>query len=69
VWGGKAEESSTEGSSSNAARLTSPQVSPAKSRARHEEEKKKEEEEASNGAPHPLHDVEMQDLPHDEVAA
>jgi len=49
--------------------LTSPQVSPAKSRARCEEEKKKEEEEASNRAPPPLHDVEMQDPPHDEGAA
>jgi len=49
--------------------LTSPQVSPAKSRARCEEEKKKEEEEASNRAPPPLHDVEMQDPPHEEGAA
>jgi len=44
-------------------------VSPAKSRARREEEKKKEEEEASNRAPPPLHDVEIQDPPHDEGAA
>jgi len=40
--------------------LTTPQVSPAKSRARREEEKKEEEEEeASNRAPPSLHDVEM----------
>jgi len=44
-------------------------VSPAKSRARCEEEKKKKEEEASNRAPPPLHDVEMQDPPHDEGVA
>jgi len=62
------EESSTEGGSSDTARLTSPQVSPAKSRARREEEKN-EEEEASNRTPPPLHDVEMKDPPHDEGAA
>ena len=49
--------------------LTSPRVSPAKSRAHREEERKKEEEEASNRVPPPLQDVEMQDPPHDEGAA
>ena len=39
---------SNEGSSSDAAKLTSPRASPAKNRARREEEEKKEEEEASN---------------------
>ena len=61
----KAEGSSIEGSSSDAAMLTSPQVHPAKSRTRHEEEKKEEEEEASNRVSPPLQDVEMQDPPHD----
>ena len=65
----KAEESSTEGGSSDAAMLTSPRVSPAKSRTRRGEEKKKEEEEASNRVSPPLQDVEMHDPPHDEGAA
>jgi len=65
----KAEESSTEGGSSDAAMLTSPRVSPAKSRARRGEEKKKEEEEASNRVSPPLQDVEMQDPPRNEGAA
>ena len=39
--------------------LTSPRVSPVKSRARREDEKKEEEEEASNRVPPPLEDVEM----------
>ena len=43
----KAEESSTVGGSSDAALLTSPRVSPVKSRADREEEKRKKEEEAS----------------------
>ena len=65
----KAEGSSTEGGSSDAALLTSPRASPAKSRARHEEqEKKEEEEEASNRVSPPPHDVEMQDPPRDEGA-
>jgi hypothetical protein len=57
----KAEGSSTEGGSSDAAMLTSPRVSPAKSRARFREEKKEEEEkeEASNRVSPPLQDVEM----------
>ena len=50
----KAEGSSTEGGSSDTAMLTSPLVSPVKSRARREKEKKKEEEEASNRVPPPL---------------
>ena len=62
----KAEGSSTEGGSSDAAMLTSPRVSPAKSRARHEEKK---EEEASNRVSPPLQDVEMPDPPRDEGAA
>ena len=62
------EGSSTEGSSSDAAMLTSPRVSLAKSRARCEEEKKREEEEASNRVSPPLQDVEMQDPPRDEGA-
>ena len=61
------EGSSTEGGSSDAAMLTLPRVSLAKSRARCEEEKKKEEEEASNSAPPPVQDIEMQDPPHDEA--
>ncbi|XP_039822746.1 uncharacterized protein LOC120684960 [Panicum virgatum] len=61
----KVEESSTEGGSSDAALLTSPRASPAKSRARLEEEKKKEGEEASNRVSPHLQDVEMQDPPHD----
>jgi len=48
------EESSNEGSSSDAAKLASPRVSPAKSRACREEEKKQEEEEASNRVSPPL---------------
>ena len=48
--------------------LTSPRVSPAKSRARRGEEKKKEEEEASNRVSPPLQDVEMQDPPRNEGA-
>ena len=44
----KAEESSNEGCSSDAAKLTSPRASPVKSRARLEEEERKEEEDASN---------------------
>jgi len=60
---------SNEGSSSDAAKLTSPRASPAKSRARHEEEEKKEEEEASNRVSPPPRDVEMQDPPRDEGAA
>ena len=44
--------------------LTSPWVSPAKSRARCEEE-----EEASNRVSPPLQDVEMQNPPRDEGAA
>jgi hypothetical protein len=63
----KAEESSTEGSSSDLVRLTSPRVSPAKSRACRKEEKK-EEEEASDRAPPPVQDVKMQDPPQDEGA-
>ena len=59
---------SNEGSSSDAAKLTSPRASPAKSRARHEEEEKKEEEEASNRVSPPPRDVEMQDPPRDEGA-
>ena len=50
--------------------LTSPRVSPAKSRARCEKEKKKDdEEEASNRVFPPLQDMEMQDPPRDEGAA
>jgi len=64
----KAEESSTKGGSSDLARLTSPRVSPAKSRACRKEEKKKKEEEASDRAPPPVQDVEMQDPPQDEGA-
>jgi hypothetical protein len=63
----KVEELSTEGGSNDATKLTSPRVSPAKSRARREE-KKKEEEEANNRAPPPIQDVEMQDPPQDEGA-
>ena len=48
--------------------LTSPRVSPAKSRAHREEEKRKEEEEASNRVSPPLQDVEMQDPPRGEEA-
>ena len=48
--------------------LTSPRVSPAKSRSCREEEKK-EEEEASNRVSPPLQDVEMQDPPRDEGAS
>ena len=50
--------------------VTSPRVSPAKSRAHREEEKEEEEEEeeASNRVSPPLQDVEMQDLPRDEGA-
>ena len=55
----KAEGSSTKGGSSDAAVLTSPLVSLAKSHARCEEERKKEEEEASNRVPPPLQNVEM----------
>ena len=44
----KAEESSNEGSSGDAVKLTSPRASSVKSRARHEEEERKEEEEANN---------------------
>ena len=63
------EESSYEGGSSDAAKLTSPRASPVKSRARREEEKKKEEEEeASNRVSSPPRDVEMQDPPRDEGA-
>ena len=57
------------GGSSDFARLTSPGVSPAKSRTHHEEEEKKKEEEASNWAPPPVRDIEMQDPPQDEEAA
>jgi hypothetical protein len=63
------EGSSTEGASSDAAVLTSPRATPAKSRARREEDKKKEEEEASNKVSPPLQDMEMQDQPRDEGAA
>ena len=66
----KAEESSNEGGSRDAAMLTSPRASPAKSRARCEDEKKKqEEEEASNRISPPLQDVVMQDPPRDKGAA
>ena len=40
--------------------LTSPRVSPAKSRARREEEKKEEEEEASNRVSPPLQVIELE---------
>jgi hypothetical protein len=60
----KAEESSTEGGSSEAVMLTSPRVSPVKNRARCEEEKK--EEEVSNKVSPPLQDTEMQDPPRDD---
>ena len=63
----KTEESSNEGGSSDATKLTSPRASPVKSRAR-SEEKRKEEEEASNRVSPPSCDVEMQDMPHDEGA-
>jgi hypothetical protein len=63
----KTEESSNEGGSSDAAKLTSPRASPVKSRARLEEEKRKEE--ASNRVSPPPRDVEMQDPPRDEGAA
>ena len=39
----KVEESSNEGGSSDAVKLTSPRASPVKRRARHEEEERKEE--------------------------
>ena len=65
----KAEESSNEGGSSDAVKLTSPRASPVKSRARREEEERKEEEEeASNNVSPPPHDVEMQDPPLNEGA-
>ena len=63
----KAEGSSTEGGSIDAALLTTPRASPVKSRARREEEEK-EEEEASNRVSPPLQDMEMQDPPHNEGA-
>ena len=61
------EESSNEGGSTDAIKLTSPRASPVKSRARREEERK-EEEEASNRVSPPTRDVEMQDPPRDEGA-
>jgi hypothetical protein len=64
----KAEGSSTEGGSSDAALLTLPRASPAKSRPCCEEEKKKEGEEASNRVSPPLQDMEMQDPPLNEGA-
>ena len=64
----KAEGSSTDGGSSDAALLTSPRASPAKSRARREVEEKKEEEEANNRVSPPLQDVEIQDSPRSEGA-
>ena len=63
----KAEGSSTEGGSIDAALLTTPRASPVKSRARREEEEK-EEEEASNRVSPPLQDVEIQDSPRSEGA-
>ena len=65
----KAEGSSNENGSSDAAKLTSPRARPAKSHARREEEEKKEEEEANNRLSPPPRDVEMLDPPHDEGAA
>ena len=50
----KVEEESNEGGSRDAAMLTLPRASPAKSRARREEEKKQEEEEARNRVSPPL---------------
>ena len=44
-------------------------MSPTRSHACLNEEDKKEEEEASDRAPLPVQDVEMQELPEDEVAA
>jgi hypothetical protein len=66
---GKAEESSNKGGSMELARVTSPQVSPVRSRARLDKVEKEKEEEASDRVPPPIHDVEMQELPQDEGAA
>ena len=55
----KADESSNEGGSSDAMKLTSPRASPVKSRACREEEERKEEKEASNRVSPPPCDVKM----------
>ena len=61
----KAKESSTEVSSRELARVASPQVSPMRSRASLEDEETKKEkmEEASDRAPPPIRNVEMQEQP------
>jgi hypothetical protein len=64
----KADESFTEGGSSDVVMLTSPRASPAKNRTCRVEEKKMEEDEASNRVSPPLQDVEMQDPSRDEGA-
>ena len=55
----KAKESSNEGGSKELARVTSPQLSPVRSRAHLDKVEKEKEEEASDRVPPLIHDVEM----------